>query len=215
MAQRRPVSNLLALAVLTVAVQRPMHPYEMASILRARGKDQDMPIKWGTLYTVVRNLDKHGLLEAVESGRQGARPERTVYRVTEAGRREAEDWTRELLSTPKLEPSSFEAGLSVMGGLTPDEVTELLRRRLGSLEERIEADRRALEEQRGELPRLFLVESEYALAMLEAQAGWVRSLLVELAEGTFPGLDAWRDFHRTGRMPPGLAELAERGATEE
>ncbi|MEU8359997.1 PadR family transcriptional regulator [Nonomuraea sp. NPDC048882] len=215
MAKRRPVSNLLALAVLTVAVQRPMHPYEMASILRARGKDQDMPIKWGTLYTVVRNLDKHGLLEAVESGRQGARPERTVYRVTEAGRREAEDWTRELLSTPKREPSSFEAGLSVMGGLTPDEVTELLRRRLGSLEERIEADRRALEEQRGELPRLFLVESEYALAMLEAQAGWVRSLLVELAEGTFPGLDAWRDFHRTGRMPPGLAELAERGATEE
>ncbi|GAA1649219.1 PadR family transcriptional regulator [Nonomuraea maheshkhaliensis] len=215
MAERRPVSNLLALAVLTVAVQRPMHPYEMASILRARGKDQDMPIKWGTLYTVVRNLDKHGLLEAVESGRQGARPERTVYRVTEAGRREAEDWTRALLSTPKREPSSFEAGLSVMGGLAPDEVTKLLRSRLGSLEERIEADRRALEEHRDELPRLFLVESEYALAMLEAQAGWVRSLLAELAEGTFPGLDAWRDFHRTGRMPPGLAELAERGATEE
>ncbi|MEV4070052.1 PadR family transcriptional regulator [Nonomuraea fuscirosea] len=215
MTKRRPVSNLLALAVLTVAVQRPMHPYEMASILRSRGKDQDMPIKWGTLYTVIRNLDKHGLLEAVESGRQGARPERTVYRVTEAGRREAEDWTRELLSTPRREPSSFEAGLSVMGGLTPDEVTPLLRRRLAALEERIEADRRALEEQRGELPRLFLIESEYALAMLEAQAGWVRSLLAELAGGTFPDLDVWRAFHRTGQTPPGLEELAERGATEQ
>ncbi|PRX52302.1 PadR family transcriptional regulator [Nonomuraea fuscirosea] len=215
MTKRRPVSNLLALAVLTVAVQRPMHPYEMASILRSRGKDQDMPIKWGTLYTVIRNLDKHGLLEAVESGRQGARPERTVYRVTEAGRREAEDWTRELLSTPRREPSSFEAGLSVMGGLTPDEVTPLLRRRLAALEERIEADRRALEEQRGELPRLFLIESEYALAMLEAQAGWVRSLLAELAGGTFPDLDAWRAFHRTGQTPPVLEELAERGATEQ
>ncbi|MEV5501066.1 PadR family transcriptional regulator [Nonomuraea fuscirosea] len=214
MTKRRPVSNLLALAVLTVAVQRPMHPYEMASILRSRGKDQDMPIKWGTLYTVIRNLDKHGLLEAVESGRQGARPERTVYRVTEAGRREAEDWTRELLSTPRREPSSFEAGLSVMGGLTPDEVTPLLRRRLAALEERIEADRRALEERRGELPRLFLIESEYALAMLEAQAGWVRSLLAELTGGTFPDLDAWRAFHRTGQTPPGLEELAERGATE-
>ncbi|MEV5892574.1 PadR family transcriptional regulator [Nonomuraea fuscirosea] len=214
MTKRRPVSNLLALAVLTVAVQRPMHPYEMASVLRSRGKDQDMPIKWGTLYTVIRNLDKHGLLEAVESGRQGARPERTVYRVTEAGRREAEDWTRELLSTPRREPSSFEAGLSVMGGLTPDEVTPLLRRRLGALEERIEADRRVMEEQRGELPRLFLIESEYALAMLEAQAGWVRSLLAELADGTFPDLDAWRAFHRIGQAPPGLDELAERGATE-
>src|ERR687888_1769422 len=98
MAKRRPVRNLRALAVLTVVLQRPMHPYEMASVLRARGKDQDMPIKWGSLYTVVRNLEKHGLLEAAESGRQGGRPERTVYRITEAGRAEVEDWVRELVS---------------------------------------------------------------------------------------------------------------------
>ncbi|GAA3710397.1 PadR family transcriptional regulator [Nonomuraea antimicrobica] len=215
MAKRRPVGNLLALAVLTVVVQRPMHPYEMASVLRARGKDQDMPIKWGSLYTVVRNLEKHGLLEAVESGRQGARPERTVYGVTEAGRREADDWTRELLSTPLREPSSFEAGLSVMGGLGPDEVAPLLRQRLELLEGQIETERQALEAERGQLPRLFLVESEYALAMREAQARWVRSLLAELDGGTFPDLDAWRAYHRTGDLPPGLAHLAERGGTEE
>src|SRR2546426_6652917 len=101
MAKRRKVSNLLALAVLGVLVQRPMHPYEMASVLRARGKDQDLPIKWGSLYTVVRNLDKHGLLEAAESARQGGRPERTIYRITEAGRAELVDWTRELVSTPE------------------------------------------------------------------------------------------------------------------
>ncbi|MFC5833359.1 PadR family transcriptional regulator [Nonomuraea insulae] len=195
MANRRPVSNLLALAVLTAVVQRPMHPYEMASVLRARGKDQDMPIKWGSLYTVVRNLDKHGFLEAVESGRQGGRPERTVYRITEAGRQEADDWTRELLSTPEREPSAFEAGLSVMGGLGPDEVVPLLRRRLELLEERIAADRQALEEERGQVLRLFLVESEYALAMLEAQAAWVRELLAELTEGTFPDLEGWRAYH--------------------
>lgn len=195
MAKRRPVSNLLALAVLTAVVQRPMHPYEMASVLRARGKDQDMPIKWGSLYTVVRNLDKHGFLEAVESGRQGGRPERTFYRITEAGRQEADDWTRELLSTPEREPSAFEAGLSVMGGLGPDEVVPLLRRRLESLEERIAADRQALEEERGQVLRLFLVESEYALAMLEAQAAWVRELLAELTEGTFPDLEGWRAYH--------------------
>ncbi|MGP4103256.1 PadR family transcriptional regulator [Nonomuraea sp. KM90] len=215
MGKRRPVANLLALAVLTVVVQRPMHPYEMASVLRARGKDQDMPLKWGSFYTVVRNLEKHGLLEAVESGRQGARPERTVYRITDAGRREAEDWTRELLSTPQPEPSAFGAGLSVMGGLGPDEVAALLRRRLELLRERIEAERRALEEERAELPRLFVVESEYALAMREAQAAWVRSLLAELDGGTFPELEGWRAYHRTGHLPPGVADLAERGRPAE
>ncbi|QFY10567.1 PadR family transcriptional regulator [Nonomuraea phyllanthi] len=211
MAKRRRVANLLALAVLTVAGQRPMHPYEMASVLRARGKDEDMPIKWGSLYTVVRNLEKHGLLEAVESGRQGGRPERTVYRVTDAGREEADDWTRELLSTPVREPSSFVAGLSVMGGLGPDEVMALLRERLEALERRLDAARRALEGERAQLPRLFLVESEYAIAMCEAEAGWVRGLLGELTEGTFPDLDGWRAYRRTGTVPPEVADLAERG----
>ncbi|HZC27992.1 MAG TPA: PadR family transcriptional regulator, partial [Actinopolymorphaceae bacterium] len=75
MARRRKVGNLLALAVLSAVVERPMHPYEMASVLRERGKDNDMKIKWGSLYTVVQNLEKHGLLEATESMRQGGRPE--------------------------------------------------------------------------------------------------------------------------------------------
>ncbi|MBB5783652.1 PadR family transcriptional regulator [Nonomuraea jabiensis] len=213
MPKRRRVGNLLALAVLTVAGQRPMHPYEMASVLRARGKDQDMPIKWGSLYTVVRNLEKHGLIEAVESGRQGARPERTVYRVTEAGREEADDWTRELLSTPVREPSSFEAGLSVLAGLGPDEVVPLLRQRLELLEQQLQDARQALERDREEVPRLFLLESEYALAMREAETGWVRALLAELASGTFPDLDGWRAFHRTGDLPPEVADIAERGST--
>ena len=85
MAKRRKVGNLLGLAVLSAVALKPMHPYEIASVLRERGKDQDIPIKWGSLYTVVANLEKHGFLKAAESVRQGGRPERTVYRITEAG----------------------------------------------------------------------------------------------------------------------------------
>ncbi|MBB6348261.1 PadR family transcriptional regulator [Nonomuraea muscovyensis] len=212
MTKRRKVGNLLALAVLSALVQRPMHPYEMASVLRARGKDRDMAVKWGSLYTVVHNLDKHGLIEAAQSSREGGRPERTVYRVTDAGRAELEDWTRELLSTPEEEHPRFEAGLSVMAGLAPDEVTTLLRRRLEALETRIAAQRAALDRERAQIPRLFLVESEYALAMREAEAAWTRSLLDELAAGTFPGLEQWRAYHRTGRLAPDVAGLAERGS---
>src|SRR5687767_8291191 len=100
MAQRRKVSNLLALAVLSALAQRPMHPYEIATALRAWGKDQDMEIKWGSFYTVIRNMDKHGLIEAVENVRDGRRPERTVYRITGSGHAELVDWARELVSTP-------------------------------------------------------------------------------------------------------------------
>ena len=212
MATKRKVDNLLALAVLATVVQRPMHRYEIASLIRAHGKDQQMDVKWGSLYTVVQNLAKHGFLEVVGTSRQGARPERTVYRITDAGRQELADWTRELIATPEPEHTRFAAGLSVQMILPPAEVVELLQARLRALEEGIGARKAALGEALRAVPRLFLVEDEYALAMVEAEAAWVRALLGELTSGTFPDLADWQGFHDGGGMPPELQELWERGA---
>jgi DNA-binding PadR family transcriptional regulator len=210
MAKRRKVGNMLALAVLSIASIQPMHPYEMATRLRAYGKDQDMPIKWGSLYTVVQNLEKNGYLAVEESNRQGGRPERTVYRVTEAGRAEMLDWIRELIGVPEREFPRFEAGLSVMSALGPDESIELLRVRAGALEKQL-AEQRAALDAAADVPRIFLIESEYDLAIREAELTWVRALLAEMEGGTLPDLDPWRAFHRSGEMPAEFAELAERG----
>src|SRR5215813_5672818 len=97
---RRAVSNPLALAVLACLFERPMHPYEMATTLRERGKEHSIKLNYGSLYTVVDNLAKHGLIEAVEARREGRRPERTVYRLTSAGGEELDDWMAELLAVP-------------------------------------------------------------------------------------------------------------------
>jgi DNA-binding PadR family transcriptional regulator len=78
MAKRRKVSNLLALSLLNLLMQRPMYPYEMASTLRHRGKDHAIKINWGSLYTIVKNLEKYGFIEAVEVDREGKQPERTT-----------------------------------------------------------------------------------------------------------------------------------------
>jgi DNA-binding PadR family transcriptional regulator len=195
MVQRRKVENLLALAVLSALAERPMHPYEIATTLRDHGKDQDMEIKWGSLYTVVRNLSRHGMITAVESAREGRRPERTVYRITEVGRAELVDWTRELVSTPAKEHPRFRAGLSLLCVLDPDTAVTLLRQRLGLLDSSIEAAHEDLVQYATHVPRLFLVEVEYDLAMREAEAAWIRSLLAELTSGAYPGLDVWRAVH--------------------
>jgi DNA-binding PadR family transcriptional regulator len=215
MAKRRKVGNLLALAVLSAVMERPMHPYEMASVLRERGKDRDMDIKWGSLYTVVRNMEKHGLLEATESVRQGGRPERTVYRITDAGREELVDWVSELISTPEREFFRFEAGLSVLVVLPPDEVATLLGRRLSLLEAEIAEGRESLERVTGEIPRLLLLEAEFDLAMREAEATWVRSLLGELTSGSLPELELWQRFHETGQIPQEVLDIAERSSTKD
>jgi DNA-binding PadR family transcriptional regulator len=213
MATRRKVSNLLALAVLGTLVQRPMHPYEIASLLRERGKDEDMAIKWGSLYTVVRNLARHGFLEVVDSRREGARPERTIYRLTEAGLAELRDWTRELVATPQPEHPRFKAGLSMLPALTPDEAADALRERIAALEQAMTAQRAVLAANT-DVPELFLVESDYELTVRAAELAWVRALLEKLTNETFPGLAAWRTWHATGEVPPEYAALADRGSTE-
>lgn len=215
MAKRRKVANLMALAVLATVYQRPMHRYEIASVLRDRDKDQDMDLKMGSLYTVVQNMAKHGFLEAIGNTRQGARPERTVYRITEEGRHELTDWVRELVSTPQPEHPSFAAGLSVLAALPPQEVADLLETRLAALEESIARKRAALADETEQVPRLFLAEQEYGVAMAEAEARWVKSLHAELTSGTYPDLASWRAWHETGEVNPEWAALAERGATPE
>ncbi len=212
MAKRRKVGNLLALAILALLAQgQAMHPYEMATWLRQTGKEHDMRIKWGSFYTVVQNLEKHGLIKATGSDRDGRRPERTSYAITDSGRAELADWMRELLAVPEPEQSRFVAALSVVGVLSPDEVTALLGQRLRALEESIAADRAELDEVGKNVAWLFLIESEYELAMRRAEAEWVHGLLAKFTDGTLPGIAQWREYHETGRLPAEMAEMLAKG----
>ena len=209
--KRRRVSNPLALAVLSSLRERPMHPYEMAATMRAQGKERSIKLNYGSLYTVVDNLAKHGLIQAVEASREGRRPERTVYRLTDEGRAELEDWLTELLGTPVKEYPQFEAALAEMAVLPPAQVRDVLERRVEALEKAL-AQERAEIAQLPWLPRLFLLENEYHLAVQEAELAWVRGLVRELQDGSFPLMKEWDHWTRTGEFPDGLApELYESG----
>jgi len=209
MAKRRKISNLLALSLLTLLMERPMYPYEMATALRQRGKDQAIKINWGSLYTVVQNLEKYGFIEALEVAREGRQPERTTYQITDAGRAELTDWLRELLGVPEREYTRFEAALGESAILPPDELVDLLQQRLDALEAANAEHQAGLDALTTQVPRLFLIEAEYHLALRRAEAEWVRGLLKEFTDGTFPGLDAWRRFHETGQLPDEVLALAE------
>ena len=207
MARRRKVGNLLALSLLNLLMQRPMYPYEMASVLRGRGKDESIKINWGSLYTIVQNLEKYGFIEAVEVAREGRQPERTTYQITDAGRAELMDWLRELLSVPEREYTRFEAALGESAILPPDELASLLRQRLDTLDAVNAQTEAELVTVQTQIPRLFLIESEYYLALRRAEADWVRALLTEFTDNTFPGLDGWRQFHQTGELPDEVRAL--------
>jgi DNA-binding PadR family transcriptional regulator len=192
----RQRSNPLALAVLACLAERAMHPYEMGATMRTRGQDQSIKLNYGSLYTVVDSLARRGLIRARETDREGRRPERTVYEITDTGTVELDDWLSELLGTPGKEYPRFEAGLTLMAGLPPETVSGLLDERvqklrleLASLDAVIDVARR------DGVPRVFLVEVEFERSQKEAELEFTRKLAADIASGALEGLDQWRAFH--------------------
>jgi DNA-binding PadR family transcriptional regulator len=196
MAKPTHPSNPLALAVLALLFERPMHPYEIGVILKQRHKEESIKLRYGSLYTVIDLLLKRGLIVAKQIARDGRRPERTVYDITPAGRDELRTWMADLVGEPVKEYPRFEAALCLLPVLRPDEALALLRRRLQLIEQNAAILASQIEEvSRQKLPPLFLVETEYRLALIEAEQHFVAGLIRRIETGWGP-LELWRDIHR-------------------
>ena len=197
MASKRKVSNPLALAVMALLYERPMHPYEMVSTMRERGKHESVRLRYSSLYSVVGAMEREGLILPRETVREGRRPERTVYEITDAGRQEFLTWLRELLKEPAKEYTQFAAGLSFLPGIPPEEAVGLLRERVRLLEAETAEMRSRLDGamEQYNLPRLFLVEGEHELMLREAELEWVRGLVQDIQDGKLGSLSEWRSAH--------------------
>ena len=200
MATRRKVGNLLALAVLSYLSQRPMHPYELGRTLREHDDARSIRFNHGSLYMVFEQLTRAGFVEPRETTREGARPERTVYAITDAGRAELEDWLRELVAEPHHEYPQFVAALSLIAALPPDDVVALLRRRLAGLAEaRAEAQGIVDRTLEAGVHPLFLVEEEYRLALLDAEVAFVEGFVARITDPDDGWAPQWAAWHEEDR----------------
>ncbi|GAA1290251.1 PadR family transcriptional regulator [Saccharothrix xinjiangensis] len=182
---QRAVSNLLGLAVLGLLAESPAHPHALATTLRERGLDRAFKVTTGSLYDVVRALERAGWIEAVETVRVGGRPERTVYRHTGTGGAEFARWVDDLVRVPATEHPKFLAAVTYLGILGPEGAAEALRERAGRLRaelDELRAEHRAVLDS-GRVPRLFVLEVEYAVRVLEAELGWVEEIVDDVESG--------------------------------
>ena len=204
------------LAVLALLFERPMHPYEMAATLKQRHKEGSIKLRYGSLYTVIDLLLARDLIRARETSREGRRPERTVYALTEPGYDALRDWMRDLLRDPVKEYPQFEAGLCLLPVLAPDDAVALLRDRAMRLSGTAAQLQTQLAEILGQdlsavagtqalpaglagqkFPPLFVVEAEYRLALIKAELAFVTELVRRVVEDGWGPLDLWRSIQAT------------------
>ncbi len=172
----RPLTPL-GLAVLRLLADEQMHPYEMQQRIREWSIDQVVKVAHGSLYHAVARLAEQRLIEPVETSREGRRPERTVYAITEAGRDEARSRLREFIMRPVQEYPAFGMALSFVSMLPPAEAASLLDHRIVSLEAKLAAHDTVVDSliKQGH-SRIDVVEVEFLNTRLRSELDFVRSL---------------------------------------
>ena len=191
---KRKVNNLLALAVLSYLTMGPKHPYELSRTLREHQDDRSFRFTHGSLYMVIGQLAKAGFVSELETTRDGQRPERTVYAITDTGRAELRSWLRDLVGEPDHEYPHFVTALALIAALPPDEAVTLLRQRLVRLGER-RAETRALIDSAAGVHPLFLVEEEYRIALLDAEVAFVERFIGQITDPDTGWGPEWATFH--------------------
>jgi DNA-binding PadR family transcriptional regulator len=178
----------LSLSILELLSERSMHPYELAATMRARHHDEFIRLNFGSLYHTVEVLERNGWIVSAEREKEGKRPERTVYDLTDAGRRVLLQVVGDIVSVPRREYLHFSAGLMFMHHLDRNAAVARLKQRSQALHQTITKLSRILSELLGSgHTRLTLIELEHKIAVLEAERAWVERIAGEIADGKLEG----------------------------
>lgn len=174
----------LALAALEVLHERPRHPYEIHQTMRDRHMHRLVKLSAGTLYHTIERLDRDGLIEVVETSREGRRPERTIYRLTQAGRDAFAERLRHMLSTVADEHPEVVMAVEFLHVLGRTDALLQLHNRMTALESAIAAAdvycRRLAEDG---LHPLHWPSLPFKRAMWAAELAWIRDLVGQLERG--------------------------------
>ncbi|HEY3873017.1 MAG TPA: PadR family transcriptional regulator [Actinocrinis sp.] len=184
--------DLVGTTVLALLTQRPRHPYDMHRFVLDTHKDYIVGLP-RSLYHAIDRLERDGMIEPAETSREGRGPERTIYRITAEGREELAHRVRRMLEHPDSDSAVMYAGLSIVAALPVSEAERSLQARAARVEgviATLDAVLAGLD-----LPRVLLLEADYARALRAAELAWLRSALADLRSGAL----AWPD----PKMPSG------------
>jgi DNA-binding PadR family transcriptional regulator len=195
----------LGLAVLSMLVPGPLHPYGIQRLLKHWGKDEVINVgQRANLYKTISRLHEAGLIAVRQTERDQQYPERTVYELTDEGRRKAPEWLADMLATVRSEFPQFPVALSFAMGLPPEEVREALERRAAVLRASLAGIEQVLDRYSGTLPRVTLLDDEYRRAVIAAELAWIDSVVEDLRTGAL----TWSEEELTRVATDDLAGLA-------
>ncbi|WP_428341169.1 PadR family transcriptional regulator [Mycobacterium sp.] len=171
----------LGISVLALLRGRPMHGYEMFQTLVERHADRIVKVRPGSLYHVVDRLTDEKLIRHAGTVRDGKRPERAIFEITDAGVEALADRVGQLIAEPTHEFPQFAVALAEIDTLSGDAAADAVDDRVGALEARA-AEIMALRDA-SVAPAGYLVAFDYLLATTQAELCWLRGFASSMRSG--------------------------------
>ncbi len=124
----------IKLVLLGVLGMKPMHGYEIKHIIEDHMGDWT-DIKFGSIYFALSKLEEEQFVEIAEEGREGNRPSRTVYRITEKGRKAYFKLLRQLWTSNQRTLYPLDIGLFFIGSVPKQEAACYIEERIKKTDE--------------------------------------------------------------------------------
>jgi DNA-binding PadR family transcriptional regulator len=162
-----------------------LYGYELKHIIEEHMGDwTKIPV--GSIYFALGKLADEGKIRAASVERDGGRPEKTIYKITESGEAEFHELLRGCLGSGEKEYHEIDQGIAFMSVLEKAEALELFAIRIASLEKSLGVLRAHKTEQlvRSEVPSTAEAIFSHSLLHLEAELAWSREVLAGLESGT-------------------------------
>lgn len=168
------------LLILGVLHRGDFHPYEIKRRLQAAMVECYIDVDVGTLYYAVRQLEKDGLILAVAEERVARGGVRTIYRITDEGRRQFRDGLHRQLDAEGPVAQTLYGALLFLHLADPKMVKGSVRRRIARLDDLIAK----LKPIRKELAPVTSTGGEHLLGHIEEQRkldrAWLKTLLADI-----------------------------------
>ncbi len=193
----------LQFAALAMYEEGPRHPYDVYQEMLRRREDTLVKVRPGTLYHAINRLAADGLLHERGTDREGNRPERTSYAITESGVDAATEALRGMLGRVAEEYPEFALGVAECSMLEPAEVADLLSRRAADLRGRLaEMDAAEGFVLAKQLPEILWIELPWLRVTVQADLDWTEAVVARIRAGDL----TWKPngpSHRPAADEPG------------
>jgi DNA-binding PadR family transcriptional regulator len=160
------VSELVILGLLKI---KPMHGYEIQTIIQDSKIDDWANLLSGSIYYSISKLEKDGLIEPFKEERTGSRV-RVIYKITKAGEEKHLVLLKEILGEkPHSLKSDFMLALSMIHHLEKEKAVLILKQNLKDLiklREQWEIRKQVASESKGSNP-LMLLSFESSIGILD------------------------------------------------